>query len=103
MESNLQTQELKNSATQTYADLLREIQQAEFPLLNEVTAPFVENPLHLMNSIYDEEGTIVPCPLPDTMTRCLPQMMNETLSLYDDADIRTMLLAALMATLSSRS
>ena len=101
MESNLQTQELKNSATQTYADLLREIQQAEFPLLNEVTAPFVENPLHLMNSIYDEEGTIVPCPLPDTMTRCLPQMMNETLSLYDDADIRTMLLGALMATIGS--
>ena len=101
MESNLQTQELKNSATQTYADLLRETQQAEFPLLNEVTAPFVENPLHLMNSIYDEEGTIVPCPLPDTMTRCLPQMMNETLSLYDDADIRTMLLAALMATVGS--
>ena len=101
MESNLQTQELKNSATQTYADLLRETQQAEFPLLNEVTAPFVENPLHLMNSIYDEEGTIVPCPLPDTMTRCLPQMMNETLSLYDDADIRTMLLAALMATIGS--
>ena len=101
MESNLQTQELKNSATQTYADLLRETQQAEFPLLNEVTAPFVENPLHLMNSIYDEEGTIVPCPLPDTMTRCLPQMMNETLSLYDDADIRTMLLGALMATIGS--
>ena len=101
MESNLQTQELKNSATQTYADLLSETQQAEFPLLNEVTAPFVENPLHLMNSIYDEDGITVPCALPDTMVQCLPQMMSEPLSLYEDPDIRTMLLMAMMPTLGS--
>ena len=86
---------------QSYADVLRETQQAEFPLLSEVTEGVVDNPLSLMNSIYDEEGTIVPCPLPDSMTQCLPQMMSETLSLYDDADIRTMLLAALMATVGS--
>ena len=101
MKNNLQSQELKNLETQTYADVLRETQQAEFPLLSEVTAPFVENPLMLMNSICDEDGVVVPCPLPDSMWKSLPQMMSETLSLYDDADIRTMLLAALMATVGS--
>ena len=85
----------------SYADVLRETQQEEFPLLGEVTAPFMGNPLALMNAITDEEGTVVPCPLPDSMTQCLPQMMSEPLSLYDDADIRTMLLAALMATVGS--
>ena len=94
MENNLQTQT-------TYTDVLRETQQAEFPLLSEVTAPFMGNPLALMNAITDEEGTVVPCPLPDSMTQCLPQMMSEPLSLYDDADIRTMLLAAMMPTLGS--
>ena len=86
---------------QSYTDVLRETQQAEFPLLSEVTAPFMDNPLTLMNAITDEEGTVVPCPLPDSMTQCLPQMMSEPLSLYDDADIRTMLLMALMPTLGS--
>ena len=99
--NTLTTMNTQDQHPQTYGDILRETQQAEFPLLGEVTAPFVENPLHLMNSIYDEEGTVVPCPLPDSMTRCLPQMMSETLSLYDDADIRTMLLAALMTTVGS--
>ena len=94
MENNPQTQT-------TYTDVLRETQQAEFPLLGEVTAPFMDNPLALMNAITDEEGTVVPCPLPDSMTQCLPQMMSEPLSLYDDADIRTMLLAALMTTVGS--
>ena len=90
-----------NQQTQSYGDVLRETQQAEFPLLSEVTAPFMDNPLTLMNAITDEEGTVVPCPLPDSMTQCLPQMMSEPLSLYEDADIRTMLLAALMATVGS--
>ena len=102
MENNLPTQELKSSQTQTsYADTLRETQQAEFPLLGEVTAPFMDDPLALMNAIHDEEGTVVPCPLPDSMMEHLPQMMSEPLSLYEDADIRTMLLAALMATVGS--
>ena len=61
----------------------------------------MDNPLALMNAITDEEGTVVPCPLPDPMTQCLPQMMSEPLSLYDDADIRTMLLMAMMPTLGS--
>ncbi len=91
----------KQPTKTSYADVLRETQQAEFPLLSEVTAPFMGNPLTLMNAITDEEGTVVPCPLPDSMTQCLPQMMSEPLSLYDDADIRTMLLAALMPTLGS--
>ena len=85
----------------SYVDVLRETQQAEFPLLSEVTQGFVADPLSLMNAITDEEGTMVPCALPDSMTRCLPQMMSEPLSLYEDADIRTMLLAALMATVGS--
>ena len=102
MENNLQTQELKNSTTQTsYIDVLRETQQEEFPLLSEVTRGFVEDPITLMNSIYDEDGVTVPCPLPDAMWKSLPQMMSETLSLYDDADIRTMLLMAMMPTLGS--
>ncbi|MBQ4083307.1 MAG: DUF3987 domain-containing protein [Bacteroidaceae bacterium] len=102
MENNLQTQELKNSKTQTsYIDVLRETQQEEFPLLGEVTQGVVEDPITLMNSIYDEDGVAVPCPLPDPMWQCLPQMMSETLSLYDDADIRTMLLMAMMPTLGS--
>ena len=90
-----------NQHPMSYADVLRETQQEEFPLLSEVTAPFMDNPLSLMNAITDEEGTMVPCPLPDSMTQCLPQMMSEPLSLYDDADIRTMLLMALMPTLGS--
>ena len=85
----------------SYADVLRETQQEEFPLLSEVTAPFMGNPLALMNAITDEEGVVVPCPLPDSMTQCLPQMMSEPLSLYDDADIRTMLLMAMMPTIGS--
>ena len=105
MENNLINQAMQesnvNQQTQTYGDVLRETQQAEFPLLSEVTAPFVENPLMLMNSICDEDGVVVPCALPDSMWKPLPQMMSETLSLYDDADIRTMLLAALMATVGS--
>ena len=90
-----------NQQPMPYADTLRETQQAEFPLLSEVTAPFVDNPLTLMNAITDGEGTVVPCPLPDAMTHCLPQMISEPLDLYDDADLRTMLLAALMATVGS--
>ena len=85
----------------SYADVLRETQQEEFPLLNEVTRGIVDEPLTLMNSIYDEDGVVVPCALPDTMWKSLPQMMSETLSLYDDADIRTMLLMAMMPTLGS--
>ena len=82
------------NATQTqmsYADVLRETQQEEFPLLSEVTCGVVEDPISLMNSHYDDDGVVVPCALPDTMWQSLPQMMSEPLSLYDDADIRTML------------
>ena len=90
-----------NPQPQSHGEVLRETMQEEFPLLSEVTAPFMENPLKLMTAITDEEGTIVPCALPDAMLQCLPQMMSEPLDLYDDADIRTMLLAAMMATVGS--
>ena len=90
-----------NHQTQSYGDMLRETQQEEFPLLSEVTQGIVEDPLTLMNSIYDDDGVVVPCALPDAMWNHLPQMMSETLSLYDDADIRTMLLMAMMPTLGS--
>ena len=90
-----------NQQPKSYADVLRETQQEEFPLLSEVTQGVVEDPITLMNSIYDEDGVVVPCPLPDAMWKSLPQMMSETLSLYDDADIRTMLLMAMMPTLGS--
>ena len=105
MENNLPNQAMQESnerqQAQPYGEALRETQQEVFPLLSEVTAPFVDDPLTLMNAILDEEGTRVPCALPDSMTRCLPQMMSEPLSLYDDADLRTMLLAAMMPTLGS--
>ena len=72
MENNLQTQELKNSKTNpSYTDVLRETQQEEFPLLSEVTRGVLEDPLTLMNSIYDEDGVVVPCPLPDAMWKSL--------------------------------
>ena len=90
-----------NQQPTSYGDILRETQQEEFPLLSEVTQGVVEDPLTLMNSIYDEDGVVVPCALPDAMWNHLPQMMSETLSLYDDADIRTMLLMAMMPTLGS--
>ena len=90
-----------NEQPKSYIDVLRETQQEEFPLLSEVTRGVLEDPLTLMNSIYDEDGVVVPCPLPDAMWKSLPQMMSETLSLYDDADIRTMLLMAMMPTLGS--
>ena len=85
----------------SYADALRETQQEEFPLLSEVTRGVVEDPISLMNSHYDDDGVVVPCALPDTMWQSLPQMMSEPLSLYDDADIRTMLLMAMMPTIGS--
>ena len=85
----------------SYADILRETQQAEFPLLSEVTSGIIDNPLSLMNAHADDDGVAVPCALPDAMMQCLPQMMSEPLSLYDDADIRTMLLMAMMPTLGS--
>ena len=90
-----------NEQPKSYADVLRETQQEEFPLLSEVTQGVVEEPITLMNSIYDEDGVVVPCALPDAMWKSLPQMMSETLSLYDDADIRTMLLMAMRPTLGS--
>ena len=102
MENNLQTQELKNSKTNpSYVDVLREIQQEEFPLLSEVTRGYVDDPITLMNSIHDEEGVVIPCALPDTLWQRLPQMMSEPLSLYEDADVRTMLLMAMMPTIGS--
>ena len=90
-----------NQQPMSYADILRETQQEEFPLLSEVTQGVVEEPITLMNSICDEDGVVVPCALPDAMWKSLPRMMSETLSLYDDADIRTMLLMAMMPTLGS--
>jgi hypothetical protein len=85
----------------SYADTLRETQREEFPLLSEVTQGVLEDPLTLMNAHTDDDGVAVPCALPDAMMQSLPQMMSETLSLYDDADIRTMLLMAMMPTLGS--
>ena len=91
----------KQTTQMSYADILRETQQEEFPLLSDVTQGVVDHPLTLMNSIQDEDGVVVPCALPDTMWKNLPQMMSEPLSLYDDADIRTMLLMAMMPTIGS--
>ena len=86
---------------QSYTDTLRETMQEEFPLLGEVTQGLVADPLTLMNAQTDEEGVVVPCALPETMMASLPQMMSEPLSLYQDADIRTMLLMAMMPTIGS--
>ena len=85
----------------SYVDSLREAIHEEFPLLEEVTQGFVTDPLTLMNAHIDEDGVAVPCALPDTMVKHLPKMMSEPLSLYEDADIRTMLLMAMMPTLGS--
>ena len=90
-----------NEQPMSYADMLRETQQAEFPLLSEVTQGFLEDPLTLMNAQTDEEGITVPCALPEAMVKHLPQMMSEPLSMYEDADVRTMLLMAMMPTLGS--
>ena len=90
-----------NQQPKSYVDVLRETQQEEFPLLSEVTRGVVEEPVTFMNSHYDDDGVVVPCPLPDAMWQSLPRMMSEPLSLYDDADIRTMLLMAMMPTLGS--
>ena len=90
-----------NEQPVSYGDMLRETQQAEFPLLSEVTQGFLANPLTLMNAQTDEEGIIVPCALPEAMVKHLPQMMSEPLSLYEDADVRTMLLMAMMPTIGS--
>ena len=83
-----------NEQPMSYIDMLRETQQAEFPLLGEVTQGILENPLALMDAQTDEEGITVPCALPDAMVKHLPQMMSEPLSMYEDADVRTMLLMA---------
>ena len=100
-QTNSTTMENVNENTVSYADTLRETQQEEFPLLSEVTQGFVSDPLALMNAHADVDGVVVPCALPDTMVEHLPQMMSEPLSLYEDRDIRTMLLMAMMPTLGS--
>ena len=91
----------KSTPQHSYADTLRETVHNEFPLLEEVTQGVLEDPLVLMNAHADEDGVVVPCALPDAMVNHLPQMMSEPLSLYEDADIRTMLLMAMMPTLGS--
>ena len=91
----------KQPTYSSYTDILRETQQEEFPLLSDVTQGIVDDPLTLMNAHADDDGVVVPCALPDAMWKNLPQMMSETLSLYDDADIRTMLLMTMMPTLGS--
>ena len=99
---HLDSTTMENLQTQpTYTDILRETQQAEFPLLGEVTRGVVDDPLRLMSAHTDDDGVVVPCALPDAMMQSLPQMMSKTLSLYDDADIRTMLLMAMMPTIGS--
>ena len=85
----------------SYADMLRETMNAEFPLLKEVTQGVVDDPLTLMNAQADDNGVVVPCALPDTMMQRLPEMMSEPLSLYEDRDVRTMLLMAMMPTIGS--
>ena len=100
-ETTNMTESNVNNQPMSYADMLRETQQAEFPLLSEVTQGVVDDPLTLMNARADEEGVVVPCALPDAMMKHLPEMMSEPLSLYEDADVRTMLLAAMMPTLGS--
>ena len=90
-----------NEQPQSYIDTLRLTMQEEFPLLGEVTKEIVDDPLSLMNALPDDDGVVVPCALPDAMTQHLPEMMSEPLSLYEDRDVRTMLLAALMPTLGS--
>ena len=93
---------MENATPQhSYADTLRETIHGEFPLLEEVTQGILEDPLALMNAHADEDGVVVPCALPNAMVKHLPQMMSEPLSLYQDADIRTMLLMAMMPTLGS--
>ncbi len=99
---HLKSTTMNKSQNQTpYTDILRDTLQEEFPLLSEVTREIVEDPLTLMKAHTDDDGVVVPCALPDAMMEPLPQMMSETLSLYDDADIRTMLLMAMMPTIGS--
>ena len=45
-----------NPQPQSHGEVLRETMQEEFPLLSEVTAPFMENPLKLMTAITIEQG-----------------------------------------------
>ena len=90
-----------NEQPQSYIDVLQETMQDEFPLLGEVTSGIIDNPLTLMNAHADDDGVVVPSPLPESMMQALPEMMSEPLSLYEDADMRTMLLAAMMPTLGS--
>ena len=90
-----------NECPMTYTDILRETQKEEFPLLSEVTRGVVDDPLTLMNARTDADGVVVPCALPDAMWERLPAMISEPLSLYEDADVRTMLLMAMMPTLGS--
>ena len=58
------TMESLSEQPMSYVDTLRETQQTEFPLLQEVTQGIVDDPLTLMNAHTDEEGVVVPCALP---------------------------------------
>ena len=90
-----------NEQPQSYIDVLQETMQDEFPLLGEVTSGIIDNPLTLMNAHADDDGVVVPSPLPESMMQALPEMMSEPLSLYEDADMRSMLLAAMIPPLGS--
>lgn len=90
-----------SSQTVSFTDTLREEQQERFPLLSEVTKGYVADPLALMNMALDEDMEALPCALPDTMWQSLPKMIRDVLALYEDPDIRTMLLMGAMATIGS--
>ena len=76
-ETTNMTESNVNNQPMSYADMLRETQQEEFPLLSEVTQGVIDDPLTLMNARADEEGVVVPCALPDAMMKHLPEMISE--------------------------
>lgn len=75
-ETTNMTESNVNNQPMSYADMLRETQQEEFPLLSEVTQGVIDDPLTLMNARADEEGVVVPCALPDAMMKHLPEMIR---------------------------
>ncbi|MBQ5839070.1 MAG: hypothetical protein IIW42_03440 [Bacteroidaceae bacterium] len=72
-----------NEQPQSYIDVLQETMQDEFPLLGEVTSGIIDNPLTLMNAHADDDGVVVPSPLPEMMSEpCRYVIIHVTVEAY---------------------
>ena len=81
-----------NENAVSYADMLRETQQAEFPLLGEVTEGIVDDPLTLMNAQTDDDGVVVPCALPEVDVKAMTAFFGKYTVDWKKTDANTIVI-----------